>query len=141
MSDCLPIDAVDIKILKTLLINARTSFSEIAKECGMSTNTIRMRFKRLQNQGIITGSITQLNPKKLGYNCIAFLMIRPDANKETDVCDFVQKIPNIISCFRPVGRFCIHCFIASKNVDEFSLIIDQIRANQHVLEIKEAIIF
>lgn len=139
MSDCPPIDAVDAKILKKLLINARTSFSEIAKECGLSTNTIRMRFKRLQNQGIITGSITQLNPKKLGYNCIAFLMIRTDANNETNVCEFVQKIPNIISCFHPVGRFCIHCFIASKDVDEFSLIIDGIRAHQHVLEIQQAI--
>jgi len=136
---CPPIDAVDVKILKTLLINARTSFSEIAKECGMSSNTIRMRFKRLQNQGIITGSITQLNPKKLGYNCIAFLMIRTDANKENDVCGFVQKIPNIISCFRPVGRYCIHCFVASKNVDEFSLIIDEISAHQHVLEVKQAL--
>lgn len=139
MSDCRPIDAVDVKILKTLLINARTSFSEIAKECGMSTNTIRMRFRRLQNQGIITGSITQLNTKKLGYDCIAFLMIRTDANKETDVCDFVQKIPNIISCRHPVGRYCIHCFVASKNVDEFSLIIDQISAHQHVLEVQQAI--
>jgi DNA-binding Lrp family transcriptional regulator len=104
LSNRTKIDEVDTKILKTLLKNVRTSFSEIAKDCGMSSNAIRIRFERLKRDGVITGSITQVNPKKLGYGCLAFLLIKAEANEETEVYDFVQKVPNI-GCFKPIGRY------------------------------------
>ena len=133
------IDEVDVIILKTLLRNVRTSFSEIAKECGMSSNAIRIRFERLKKDGVITGSITQVNPKKFGYECIAFLMIKAEANAENKVYDFVKKIPNI-GCFKPIGRYNIQFLVALKNVNELANTIEQINSHPNVLEVKEAIL-
>ena len=139
VSEQLSIDEVDTKILKTLLKNARTSFSEIAKDCGMSSNAIRIRFNRLEKNGIINGSITQINPKKLGYNCVALLMIKAEANEETKVYDFVKKIPSVVTCFRPIGRYDIHCFVALKNIDELAHTVEQINSHPNVLVVKEGI--
>ena len=50
------IDEIDIKIIKRLLRNSRTSFAEIAEECDVSTLTIRNRYNRLKKAGIIKGS-------------------------------------------------------------------------------------
>ena len=50
------IDEIDIKIIKRLLRNSRTSFAEIAEECNVSTLTIRNRYNRLKKAGIIKGS-------------------------------------------------------------------------------------
>ncbi len=139
VSEQLEIDEVDAKILKTLLKNARTSFSEIARDCGMSSNAIRIRFNRLEKNGIVNGSITQINPKKLGYNCVALLMIKAEANEEIKVYEFVKKIPGVVTCFRPIGRYDIHCFVALKNVDELAHTVEQINSHPNVLVVKEGI--
>ncbi len=139
MSDRLAIDEVDVKILKSLLKNARTSFSEIANECGMSSNAIRIRFKRLEKSGIINGSITQVNPKKLGYNCIALLMIKAEANEENKVYDFVRKIPDVVLCFKPIGRYNVQCLVALKNVDELAHTVEKVSSHPNVMFVKEGI--
>lgn len=90
------IDEIDVRILRILLKDPRTRFAEIARDCKMTTNAIRMRFKRLKETGVIKGAIMQVNPKSLGYNCIAFLGIQADANNETSVYDFLEKIPSIV---------------------------------------------
>lgn len=133
------IDEVDTIILKTLLKDVRTSFSEIAKECGMSSNAIRIRFERLKKSGVITGSITQVNPKKFGYDCVAFLLIKAEANNENEVYEFVQKLPNL-GCFKPLGRYNIQTMVALKNVDELANRIEEIKSHPKVLAVKEIIL-
>ena len=105
----------------------------------MSSNAIRIRFERLKKNGVITGSITQVNPKKLGYGCLAFLLIKAEANEETEVYDFVQKVPNI-GCFKPIGRYNIQCIVALKNVDELAQTVEQISSHPNVLDVQEAIL-
>jgi len=139
LNDRPTIDEVDVKMLKTLLKNARTSFSEIAKDCGMSSNAIRIRFKRLEKSGIINGSITQVNPKKLGYNCIALLMIKAEANAENKVSNFVCKIPNVVNCFKPIGRYNVQCLVALKNVDELAHTVEKVSSHPNVMVVKEGI--
>ena len=95
LSARLEIDKIDVRILKTLMKDPRTSFAEIAKDCEVSTNTIRIRFKRLKKIGVITGSTIQVNPKSLGYESIAFLAIEADIDEEQSVLEFLDHIPNI----------------------------------------------
>jgi DNA-binding Lrp family transcriptional regulator len=133
------IDEIDIRILRILLNDARTSFAEIAKNCGMSTNTIRMRVNRLKKDGVITGAVMPVNPKSLGYNCIGILRIQADANKEKSVYDFMVKIPEIIHIFQPIGKHNIQCYTALKNVNELAQTIEQIKTHPHVLGVSECI--
>jgi DNA-binding Lrp family transcriptional regulator len=125
--------------MKALLQDPRTSFAEIAKNCGMSTNAIRMRFKRLTTEGIINGAIMQVNPKSLGYNCIALLGIKADANEETSVYDFVENLPEIIQSFQPIGKYSVLSFAALKSVDALAHTLEQINSHQCVSEVEECI--
>ena len=134
------IDEIDIRILKTLLRDPRTSFAEISKDCKMSTSTIRMRFKRLKKDGIITGAITQVNPKSLGYNCIALLSIQAAANEEKSVYNFVEKIPEILQSFQPIGSYNILSFAALKSIDELAHTVEQINSHPHVRDVHECIL-
>jgi Lrp/AsnC family transcriptional regulator for asnA, asnC and gidA len=136
----LKIDEIDIRILKTLLNDPRTSFAEIARDCRMSTSTIRMRYKRLKKNGIITGAIAQMNPKILGYDCIALLSIQADANEEKSVYNFVEKIPEILQSFQPIGRYNILSFAALKSTDELAHTVEQINSHPHVKDVQECIL-
>lgn len=125
------IDQVDAKIIKALLLNPRTSFSEIAKDCKMSTNAIRMRFKTLKKKGVITGSIIQINPKSLGYNCNGHLLIQTSSS-EDDMVDFLSRIPNILGFHKQVGRLNFVAFFALKNFSDLDGLVQQINSNPKV---------
>ena len=50
------LDAIDRKILKYLIKNARMPFLEIARECGISGAAIHQRIRKLDESGVILGS-------------------------------------------------------------------------------------
>ena len=91
LADRPKIDKIDIVILKALLNDARAPYVNIAKECGISSNSVKFRVDRLKEEGVITGEITQINPKYLGYNYIAFIPIQACANKIQSVFDYVHR--------------------------------------------------
>ena len=62
-------------IIKKLTEEARTSFREIARELGVSPDTVINRYEALQETGVIRGSTVVINPKKIGYQAMAVFMI------------------------------------------------------------------
>lgn len=133
------IDEVDVRILSALLKDPRTSFAEIAKDCELSINAIRMRFKRLKEAGVIKGAIMQVNPRLLGHNCVAVLRIQADANNMTSVFDFVEKVPHVVHSIQMIGKCNIASIGVLKNVDELAHIVDCIKSHPHVSTVETAI--
>ena len=70
------IDAIDRKILKYLITNARMPFLEIARKCGISGAAIHQRIKKLDESGVILGSRLVVDPKMLGFDVCAYIGIR-----------------------------------------------------------------
>ena len=56
MAQSYHIDQIDQKILSFLVKDARMPFLEIARQCGVSGAAIHQRVKRLESNGVITGS-------------------------------------------------------------------------------------
>ena len=65
------LDAIDRKILKYLIKNARMPFLEIARECGISGAAIHQRIRKLHDQGVILGSRQIVDPKTMGIDVCA----------------------------------------------------------------------
>ena len=102
------IDAVDQKILSYLVKNARMPFLEIARECGVSGAAIHQRFKRLEANGVITGSRLQVKPQALGLNVCAFVSITlSESTKYPEVIANLKKIPEIVECHFVTGKYAI----------------------------------
>ena len=68
------IDGLDKIILKELVNDARKSINQIAKTAGISGAAVHQRLKKLENSGLISGSVI-INPKILGYKTMAFIGI------------------------------------------------------------------
>ena len=69
------LDAIDRKILKFLIKNARMPFLEIARECGISGAAIHQRIRKLDESGVILGSRLIVDPKMLGFDVCAHIGI------------------------------------------------------------------
>jgi Lrp/AsnC family leucine-responsive transcriptional regulator len=61
------VDLKDLRILRELDLNARASFSTIAKKIGLSKQVVRYRFERLQKIGVLRDFLTFLDTEKIGY--------------------------------------------------------------------------
>ena len=100
------IDAIDRKILKYLIKNARMPFLEIARECGISGAAIHQRIKKLDEAGVILGSRLMVDPRSLGFDVCAFIGIRlQDPSKNMTTVENLRKIPEIVECHYITGSY------------------------------------
>ena len=99
-------DEIDRKILGFLIKNARMPFLEIARECGVSGAAIHQRVKKLELNGVITGSRLLVKPQALGLNVCAYISVTlSEANKYPEVIAAFRAIPEIVECHFATGRY------------------------------------
>ena len=109
------IDEIDRKILSYLVNNARMPFLEIARECGISGAAIHQRVRKMENNGVITGSRMVVKPGALGLNVCAFISVNlSEDNKYPDVVAALKHIPEIVECHFVTGKAAlflkVYCF-------------------------------
>lgn len=100
------LDAIDRKILKYLIKNARMPFLEIARECGISGAAIHQRIRKLDESGVILGSRLIVDPKTLGFDVCAYIGIRLQDPQYLDATvEKLKQIPEIVECHFITGTY------------------------------------
>lgn len=94
------LDAADVKILRLLETDARTSTAELARSVGLSAPSVAERIKRLQENGVIEAYCVRINPAALGLTLSAWLRIRPVPGQLSIVADIIRELPEIAQCDR-----------------------------------------
>ena len=125
------INDVDIKILKALVADARTSFAEIAKECNVTTAAISKRYKQMKKNGIITGSVLIMEHNS-DVHAIS-VDIKVESNRENSVIETIKKIPRCRACFHVIGKYDIHAGIRVNSLQQIASIKKALESIQGVL--------
>ena len=99
------IDETDKKILKFLVKNARMPYLEIARECGVSGAAIHQRVKKMENNGVITGSRLLVKPSTLGLNVCAYIAVSLSNSDLESTIEALRQIPEIVECHFITGEF------------------------------------
>jgi Lrp/AsnC family transcriptional regulator for asnA, asnC and gidA len=133
------IDQTDAKILKTLLREARTSFTKIAEDCGISIGAVRMRYKRLWKDGIINGEIMLVNPHSLGFEHVIDLGITTTPEKEKEVTEFLESKYKHVSVAGHFGKYNVFGVAAFHNTQELTDAIQDLESNPNVKRIETMI--
>ncbi len=121
-------DETDSAIINLLTKDARTSFRKIARELGVSPDTVICRYKALQDQGVIRGSTVVLDPKKIGYKGMAAFMIdtsptnviatESSASEDSSyILETLIKMPDIILATKTVGDHDMLAIAVIKDVE------------------------
>lgn len=126
------IDEIDAKILKTLLKESRTSFTKIAKDCGITIGAVRMRYKRLRKEGVVKGEMMLVNPHSLGYRYISDLEITTAIENEKEVLKFLAKKPYISHITGPFGKYNILAKVAMHDTQTLAGIMEDIESNPYI---------
>lgn len=98
-------DDTDLKIIDILLKDSRVSFRKIAKETGLSTDTVMRRYQRLENEDEIQ-PIIKIDYAKLGYEAMVVFFVRVAAlGSLSTIIETAAKIPDVISVITASGMY------------------------------------
>jgi len=113
-------DDIDRRILDHLARDARVSNRRIAAELGVTEGTVRMRIRRMQEQGQIR--ITALtNIRKLTNPTLAFIWIEVERSRQCrEVAETLARHPQIGFVGIMVGRFDILAITLVQGAEQLS---------------------
>ena len=90
--------------MSLLAQDGRMSFTDLAKETGLSVSAVHQRVRRLQKRGVIRGFAALLDPEEIGLPMTAFISIKPiDPSAPDDCPDRLAHLQEIEACHSVAG--------------------------------------
>ena len=119
------IDKLDKKILGILSANARLPFKDVAAECGVSRAAIHQRVQHLIENGVITGSRFEINPKARGYSTCTYVgMDLERGSMYRDVVNRLLSIPQVVECHFTTGPYTMLVKLYAKDNEQLMDLIN-----------------
>ena len=98
------LDAIDWKLLVALQENGRLSYSDLARNVGLSAPAVSDRVRRLEAAGIIRAYRAELDIAKLGYPITALIRLAVPTGKHcTTLLAALAEIPEVLEAWRITG--------------------------------------
>jgi Lrp/AsnC family transcriptional regulator, regulator for asnA, asnC and gidA len=124
MPPILNFDKLDLQIIQQLMHDASIPYAELGKKFYVSSGTIHVRIKKLQEAGIISRHKIDVDLKKLGYDVIAFIGIYLEKSSLYDtVAKDLKKIPQIIRMNYTTGNYSIFAEVVCKDIAQLRSIL------------------
>ena len=98
------VDDLDLKILRRLLLDGRTSFRHLADDLHVSTTTVATRVSHLQEARIITGHSAVVDFERLGYSLTVITEILVSKGKLLEMEEEIAKLPNVVAVYDVTGE-------------------------------------
>ena len=97
-------EEIDRRIVSLLSRNGRMSFTELARQAGLSVSAVHQRVRRLETEGVITGYVALCDPGVIGLPLTAFVSIKPfDAAAPDDLPERLSHLRAIEACHSVAG--------------------------------------
>lgn len=133
-------DETDVKILETLVLDARLSSRQIAEQCKVSVGTVLTRIKRMEKEGIIKGYSALLDHEKLGYELTVVCDITVSKGRLLEVENEIARLPNVCCVYDVTGLVDAIIIAKFKSREELSKFTKRLlalpyveRTNTHVV--------
>jgi Lrp/AsnC family leucine-responsive transcriptional regulator len=98
------VEEIDRRIVSLLSRNGRMSFTELARQAGLSVSAVHQRVRRLETEGVITGYVALCDPQVIGLPLTAFVSIKPfDPAAPDDAPDRLAHLAAIEACHSVAG--------------------------------------
>ena len=134
------LDETDIKILRTLVTDARLSSRQIAKQCGVSIGTVLSRTAKMENEGVIKGYSALVDHEKLGYELTIVTEITVSKGRLLEMESEIARFPNVCCVYDVTGLLDAVIIAKFKNREELGKFTKRLlalpyveRTNTHVV--------
>jgi Lrp/AsnC family leucine-responsive transcriptional regulator len=98
------VEEINRKIIALLAADGRMSFTELARQTGLSVSAAQQRVRRLEQRGVIRGYSAVISPEEIGLPLTAFVSITPfDPAAPDDAPDRLAHLAAIEACHSVAG--------------------------------------
>lgn len=98
-------EAINRKILALLAADGRLSFTELARQTGLSVSAVQQRVRRLEEREVIRGYSASIDPGAAGLSLTAFISIKPfDPAAPDDAPERLAHLTAIEACHSVAGE-------------------------------------
>jgi Lrp/AsnC family transcriptional regulator, regulator for asnA, asnC and gidA len=115
----LDLDNIDIFILQTLQQDGRTSFTEIAKQVGVSETTVRNRYQSLSEKGIIR-AVGVVDPSALGFEAPALINIKVKPGEIEETAKRIAALPEVSYLVTTLGAFDLNVEVLCRDLSHLT---------------------
>ena len=99
------VEEIDRKILSLLTGDGRMSFTDLARQTGLSVSATHQRVRRLERRGLIRGYAAVIDPADAGLPLTAFVSIKPfDLSAADDAPQRLAHLAAIEACHSVAGE-------------------------------------
>jgi Lrp/AsnC family transcriptional regulator for asnA, asnC and gidA len=125
--DSAELDEIDIHILEILQENCNIKLTQIAKDLSIAESTIRYRIDRMEKRGVITNYIALLNPRKVGLNITAVMMIKITPQHINRISEELAKFKELRHLFRSTGAYDMISVVNARNIYHLNEVMEKIK--------------
>jgi Lrp/AsnC family transcriptional regulator for asnA, asnC and gidA len=122
-------DQIDAKIISTLIKDARTTLTDLAKICKISSPAVKKRIEHMKKNKVIVGSTLNFNLVKFGYPLYALVGLKLEQTDAQKIINIVNEHSIVAGIDHTIGHYDLCLFIFSKSVEELdnlkNLLIDE----------------
>ena len=118
------LDEIDCGILAELQANARIPFAELGRRVGLSTPAVIERVHRLEENHVILGYRTLVDPARVGLPVRAFVKVTVAGDRLAKFAALVRNVPEVLECHRVTGAESFMVQVAVRDVAHMEEVID-----------------
>jgi Lrp/AsnC family leucine-responsive transcriptional regulator len=119
-------DPLDKKILRILQQRGRITNVELAKKNNLSPSSMLERVRRLEERGVIKGYRADLDPKALGYQVQAMVLITLSRHQMGSIDAFeesIRAISAVSACYHLTGQYDYLVHLVVRDIDHLGEVI------------------
>src|SRR5437763_5176720 len=99
------VEDLDRLIVRLLTADGRRSYTDLAKEAGLSVSAVHQRVRRLEKRGVLRGYHAIIDPEAVGLTLTAFVSLTPiDPAAPDDAPERLAHLSAIEACHIVAGE-------------------------------------
>ncbi len=134
------IDEKDLKIIQILMKNARTPYSAISKELGISDVAVIKRIRKLEKMGVIKKYTLEVDASKIGYTAKSITGVNVKPEKLFDVLDALKEMEAVKYLAITSGDHHIIAVIWASDQEELKEVHNKISKMDGVESVRPAVV-
>ena len=122
-------DATDRAILELLQENCKQPLAAIGEKVGLKAPSVIERIHKLEEAGVITGYVAQLDARRLGSDVTVFIGVDTEHPRSVGQLEReLTSIDDVLECHHVTGVHTLILKAKTRNTETLERLIDRIRS-------------
>ncbi|MFY1653585.1 Lrp/AsnC family transcriptional regulator [Solwaraspora sp. WMMB762] len=135
------IDAVDQRIIASLVADARSSYADIGARVSLSAPAVKRRVDRLRAAGVIRGFTAVVDPSAVGWTTEAFIeLFCTGRTTPAQIAAATRQHPEVVGAYTVSGEADALVHLRAADIAHLEQALERLRAESFVTATKSMIV-